>query len=231
MNKAVRKLIIKNKDFILTSLLGLIFAIGFGFFLYKGYLGKSQEDLIILFSYILIIGLYMININSLLVSLPVKDKLTGKLEFILGSGIGIRSYIRAYGLEIWRMSSLAPFLVFYISYVAYDFSLAFAYVMVIYLTSILMAYLMTMSMVIFSLYQENFKFFKNLLFFTTSFLIYLVGNLSRSIIGFLNEKGIEISFFLIGINLCLILVFCFYLFFKFKNITNEEIIIREGSWS
>ena len=53
---------------------------------------------------------------------------------------------------------------------------------------------------IFAIFPKNFKFFKNIVFFSTSLMIYLLGNFSGRILKFLGLINVDLSLFLILAN-------------------------------
>lgn len=230
INKAVRYNIIHDKDYLISLFGTTLLALGFSFLLYKGFFNPFGEKYLTLLVYVMVLGLNLIISNSLIINLSVNDRLTHRLDFILGSGISIKSYIKSYSLEMWRMSAIGSFILFYLTYLAYDFSNLKSLVF-IYLTSLLMAYFEIVFMNIVGLSQNNFKFFKNLLFFATSISIYMLGTFNEEFLGFLEIKNINLSLLIIGINIALSLIFFMYSQNKLKTMKNEDIIAREGTWT
>lgn len=112
------------------------------------------------------LGISLIMSNSMVVNLTVRDKLNKRIEFILASGINIKDVIKAYAIEMWRLSSIVPFLLFFLTYVLVDFKIEFEWIVGIFVTMMGMTYFEILFFNLISLSQKNFKFFKNIVFFT-----------------------------------------------------------------
>ena len=231
LNRACRYYLLRDKDVLADLILSVLFIIGFNYLLYRGAFHSRGDGFIILATYIMMIGFYMILSNSMVVNLTVKDKLNKRIEFILASGVSIKDVVKAYAIEMWRISSIAPFFLFYSTYVLYDFKTDFKYIGAIFVTTILMLYFVVLSLNIFSLYRKNFKFFKNLLFFFTTFMIYMVGNFSDEILNFLNRFGIDVVCLIISVNFVLLFGFAGFSIISLRRMSNESVITREGTWS
>ena len=231
LNKACRYYLLRDMDVILSIIGFVLFIIGFNYLLYRGAFNSRGDGFIILVTYTMMIGFYMILSNSMVVNLTVKDKLNKRIEFVLASGMSIKDVVKAYAIEMWRISSIAPFLLFYSTYVLYDYKTHFKYIVAIFATMILMLYFVVLSLNIFSLYRKNFKFFKNLLFFLTTFTIYMVGNFSEEILNFLNKVGIDIVCLIISVNVVLLFGFGGFSMINLRRMSNESVITREGTWS
>lgn len=167
----------------------------------------------------------------MVVNLTVKDKLNKRTEFILASGTDIKNIIKAYGLEMWRISSIIPFFLFFSTYVFYNFGQDFKWIVGVYLSTILMLYFEIIFLNIFALGRKNFKFFKNLVFFGTTITIYMVGSFSSKILILLDKYNLNLAYILIGINIFLILIFGISSFINLARMNNESVINREGTWS
>ena len=121
-DRACRYYLRKDKDFIVNFLLFTLISLGFIFLLYKGTFEGRGNDYIVLMLYVLMVGTSLIISNSMVINLTVKDKVNKRIEFILGSGINIKDVIKAYGLEMWRLSSIVPFLLFFLTYVPVSYT-------------------------------------------------------------------------------------------------------------
>lgn len=231
LNKACRYYLLRDMDVILSIIGFVLLIIGFNYLLYRGAFNSRGDGFIILVTYTMMIGFYMILSNSMVVNLTVKDRLNKRIEFVLASGMSIKDVVKAYAIEMWRISSIAPFLLFYSTYVLYDYKTHFKYIVAIFVTTILMLYFVVLSLNIFSLYRKNFKFFKNLLFFLTTFTIYMVGNFSEEILNFLNKVGIDIVCLIISVNVVLLFGFGGFSMINLRRMSNESVITREGTWS
>ena len=206
INRACRYYLSKDKDFILNLLLFTLISLGFIFLLYKGTFDSRGNDYIVLMLYVLMLGISLIMSNSMVVNLTVKDKVNKRIEFILGSGINIKDVIKAYGLEMWRLSSIVPFLLFFLTYVLVDFKIEFKWIVGIFVTMIGMTYFEILFFNLISLSQKNFKFFKNIVFFGTSILIYMIGTFSEKILSLIEKYNLNLIYIILGINIGLGLI-------------------------
>lgn len=231
INRACRYYLSKDKDFILNLLLFTLISLGFIFLLYKGMFDSRGNDYIVLMLYVLMLGISLIMSNSMVVNLTVKDKLNKRIEFILASGINIKDVIKAYAIEMWRLSSIVPFLLFFLSYVLYDYKIEFKWIVGIFVTMIGMTYFEILFFNLISLSQKNFKFFKNIVFFGTTILIYMIGTFSEKILSLIERYNLNLIYIILGINIGLGLIFAVFSMKDLSKINNESIINKEGSWS
>lgn len=231
INRACRYYLTKDKDFILNLLLFTLISLGFIFLLYKGMFDSRGNDYIILMLYVLMLGISLIMSNSMVVNLTVKDKLNKRIEFILASGINIKDVIKAYAIEMWRLSSIVPFLLFFLTYVLVDFKIEFKWIVGIFVTMIGMTYFEILFFNLISLSQKNFKFFKNIVFFGTTILIYMIGTFSEKILSLIERYNLNLIYIILGINIGLGLIFAVFSMKDLSKINNESIINKEGSWS
>ncbi|WP_257005708.1 beta-carotene 15,15'-monooxygenase [Anaerococcus prevotii] len=181
--------------------------------------------------YVLMLGISLIMSNSMVVNLTVKDKLNKRIEFILASGINIKDVIKAYAIEMWRLSSIVPFLLFFLTYVLVDFKIEFKWIVGIFVTMIGMTYFEILFFNLISLSQKNFKFFKNIVFFGTTILIYMIGTFSEKILSLIERYNLNLIYIILGINIGLGLIFAVFSMKDLSKINNESIINKEGSWS
>lgn len=231
INRACRYYLSKDKDFILNLLLFTLISLGFIFLLYKGVFDSRGNDYIILMLYVLMLGISLIMSNSMVVNLTVKDKLNKRIEFILASGINIKDVIKAYAIEMWRLSSIVPFLLFFLTYVLVDFKIEFKWIVGIFVTVIGMTYFEILFFNLISLSQKNFKFFKNIVFFGTTILIYMIGTFSGKILSLIERYNLNLIYTILGINIGLGLIFAIFSMKDLSKMNNESVINKEGSWS
>ena len=231
INRACRYYLRKDKDFILNLLLFTLISLGFIFLLYKGVFDSRGNDYIILMLYVLMLGISLIMSNSMVVNLTVKDKLNKRIEFILASGINIKDVIKAYGVEMWRLSSIVPFLLFFLTYVLVDFKIEFKWIVGIFVTMIGMTYFEILFFNLISLSQKNFKFFKNVVFFGTTILIYIIGTFSEKILSLIERYNLNLIYIILGINIGLGLIFAVFSMKDLSKMNNESVINKEGAWS
>ncbi|WP_304016249.1 beta-carotene 15,15'-monooxygenase [Fenollaria timonensis] len=231
INKACRKYLLKDTDVRLNIILTLLIAIVFNFLLYKNVFLSRGDAYVLLMLYVFILGFSIIGSNSMVVNLTAKDKLNKRIEFILASGFDIKDIIKSYTKEMWVISSIPSFVLFFMTYLIYDFKIDFKLVFAVYISLILMLYFEVLLFNIISLYQKNFKFFKNLVFFTSSILIYLVASSSKHIIEFIDKHNLNLVYILLGINIVLLIIFASLSLIKYRNLNNESVIDKEGTWS
>lgn len=231
INRACRYYLSKDKDFILNLLLFTLISLGFIFLLYKGTFDSRGNDYIILMLYVLMLGISLIMSNSMVMSLTVKDKLNKRIEFILASGVNIKDVIKAYGVEMWRLSSIVPFMLFFLTYVLVDFQIEFKWIVGIFVTMIGMTYFEILFFNLISLSQKNFKFFKNIVFFGTTILIYMIGTFSEKILSLIEKYNLNLIYIILGINIGLGLIFVVFSMKDLSKMNNESEINKEGSWS
>lgn len=231
INKACRKYLLKDTDVRLTIILTLLIAIGFNFLLYKNVFVSRGDAYVLLMLYVFILGFSIIGSNSMVVNLTAKDKLNKRIEFILASGFDIKDIIKSYTKEMWVISSIPSFVLFFMTYSLYNFKIDFKLVFAVYISLTLMLYFEVLLFNIISLYQKNFKFFKNLVFFVSTLLIYLVASFSKHIIEFIDKHNLNLVYILLGINIVLLIIFASFSIIKYKKLSNEAVIDKEGTWS
>ena len=228
LNKAARYLIFRDKEVIINTVLFLVLALAYLFALKKFLFESRGEDFVILMTYALILGFGTIGSNTILVNLSLKDKLSGRLEFLLGTGLDVREIIKAYSIENWRLSSLPSFIIFFGTYLICDLGKSF---IALYLSCIALHYFLILTLNIMAMYRKNFKFFKNILFFSTSLGIYLLGNFSGRILTFLGSINLDLSIFLILVNIILGLGLGIYSLYQYKKMDNEKVMEVSSVWS
>ena len=228
LNKATRYLIFRDREVTINTVLFTLLALAYLFTLHKFLFRARGEDFIILMTYALILGFGIIGSNTILVNLSLRDKLSGRLEFLLGTGLHVREIIRAYSIENWRLSSLASFIIFFGTYVICDLGKSF---IALYLTCLILHYFLILTLNIRAMYRKNFKFFKNIVFFSTSLMIYILGNFSEKIIKFLGLINVDLSLFLILTNVIIGLLLGLYSFYQLRKLENENVMEVSSEWS
>ncbi|WP_277220787.1 hypothetical protein [Peptoniphilus vaginalis] len=228
LNKAASYLIFRDREVIINTVLFLVIAFAYLLGLYKFLFADKGEDFIILMTYALILGFGTIGSNTILVNLSLKDKLSGRLEFLLGTGLDAREIIKAYSIENWRLSSLPSFVIFFGTYVICDLGKSFV---ALYLSCIALHYFLILTLNVMAMYRKNFKFFKNIVFFTTSLGMYLLGNFSGRILNFLGSINLDLSIFLILLNVILGLGLGVYSLYQYRKMDNEKVMEVSSLWS
>ena len=228
INKATRYIIFRDREVIINTVLFSLLALAYLFALYNFLFRARGDGFIILLAYAFILGFGIIGSNTILVNLSLRDKLSGRLEFLLGTGLDVREIIRTYSIENWRVSSLASFIIFFGTYVICDLGKIF---IAIYLTCLILHYFLILTLNIMAMYRKNFKFFKNIVFFITSLMIYLLGNFSGRILKFLDLINLDLSIFLILANVIIGLGLGLYSFYQLRKLENENLMEVRAEWS
>lgn len=228
INKATRYIIFRDREVTINTVLFSLLALAYLLSLYKFLLSVKGENFVILMTYALILGFGIIGSNTILVNLSLRDKLSGRLEFLLGTGLDVREIIRTYSIENWRVSSLASFIIFFGTYVICDLGKIF---ILAYLSTISLHYCVVLTFNILAMYRKNFKFFKNIIFFSTSLLIYLFGVFSEKILVFLERLNLDVNIFIININLFATILLLAYSFFELRKMNNESVMEVKSEWS
>lgn len=228
LNKAARYLIFRDKEVIINTVLFLVITFSYLLGLYKFLFADKGEDFVVLMTYALILGFGIIGSNTILVNLSLKDKLSGRLEFLLGTGLDVREIIKAYSIENWRISSLPSFIIFFGTYLICDLGKSF---IALYLSCIALHYFLILTLNIMAMYRKNFKFFKNIVFFTTNLMIYLFCLFSKKIIFIFERQNLDVNTFLIGINIFATIVLTAYSFYQLKKMDNESVMEVKAEWS
>ena len=228
LNKASRYLIFRDKEVIINTVLFLVITFAYLIGLYKFLFAYKGEDFIILMTYALILGFGIIGSNTILVNLSLRDKLSGRLEFLLGTGLDVREIIKAYSIENWRISSISSFVIFFGTYVICNLGKSFV---ALYLSCIGLHYFLILTLNVMAMYRKNFKFFKNIVFFTTNLMIYLFCLFSKKIIFIFERQNLDVNTFLIGINIFATIVLTAYSFYQLKKMDNESVMEVKAEWS
>lgn len=228
LNKAARYIIFRDMEVIVNT--GLLIFISFAYLLgiYKLLLRARGEDFIILMTYAFVLGFGILGSNTILVKLSLRDKLSGRLEFLLGTGLAVKEIIKAYSIENWRLSSLPSFVIFFGTYLICDLGKSFV---ALYLSCIILHYFLILTLNVIAMYRKNFKFFKNLIYFSTSLLIYLFGVFSKKIILIFERQNLDVNIFILGINIFATIVLAAYSFYQIKKMDNESVMEVKSVWS
>lgn len=228
LNKAARYIIFRDMEVIVNT--GLLIFISFAYLLgiYKLLLRARGEDFIILMTYAFVLGFGILGSNTILVKLSLRDKLSGRLEFLLGTGLDVKEIIKAYSIENWRLSSLPSFVIFFGTYLICDLGKSFV---ALYLSCIILHYFLILTLNVIAMYRKNFKFFKNLIYFSTSLLIYLFGLFSKKIIFILERQNLDVNIFILGINIFATIVLAVYSLCQYRKMDNEKVMEVSALWS
>lgn len=227
INKATRYIIFRDREVTINTILFSLLALAYLLSLYKFLLSVKGENFVILMTYALILGIGVIASNTITINLSVKEKLTGRLEFLLATGFEIKEIIKVYTLENWRISSIASYIIFFGTLMICDLGKIFIFA---YLSTISLHYCVVLTFNILAMYRKNFKFFKNIIFFSTSLLIYLFGVFSEKILVFLERLNLDVNIFIININLFATILLLAYSFFELRKMNNESVMEVKSEW-
>lgn len=230
INKAATNYILKSKD-TQVNILGMAFLAAIvSFMILKGLLSEKSESELILIMYMLILGMTIITANAMIIDLTVKDKMSNRLEFFLGSGIKLNDLIKTYSLQMFRIASVVPFILFLIFFNLINFEYNFGLMIFFYVSTVFLCYSEILFLNIYSLYATKNKLFKNIVFFGGFILIYLVGVFSENIVSFIETQGLDIMYIILIINLAIGLILTFISRNKLKELKNKEFTIEKGEW-
>ncbi|SPY46931.1 Uncharacterised protein [Peptoniphilus harei] len=140
----------------------------------------------------------------------------------------MREIIKVYSIENWRISPLPSFIIFFGTYVICNLGKSFV---ALYLSCISLHYFLILTLNVMAMYRKNFKFFKNIVFFSTSLGIYLFGNFSGSILKFLGSINLDLNIFLILVNIILGIGLGLYSLYQIKMMDNEKVMEVSSVWS
>lgn len=193
--------------------------------------GEKGKDMMLLLIWILMLGIGLIFGNSMVVDLTVKDKLSGRLEFILASGIQVKDLVMAYSLQMCRFSMIIPF-IFLMAFVYLPiFDVSFMYIVLLFLSTTALVFALILYFNLLAIEQRHLKFFKYLLFAAINLLIYFLGNFSDCFLNFLKDHQLPLTYFILVVNSSLLVIFAFLSYLKLNKLTNERVIRQEGTWS
>jgi len=211
LNKATIYCILRSRDTIINlggmMIVFVLIALG----LYSGFLQQKSPQELILFMYVLILGMTLVVANSMIIDLTVKDKLSNRLEFFISSGISIKNIINVYTIQMLRIASIIPFLVFLVFYQSVDFKYDFLVMIIFYVTTVILAYGV-------------------IIFFGTFFGIYMTGMFSRKIVEFAENLKIDIVNSIIILNVCVFVILIILGKSKIKALNNEKVLNMKGEW-
>lgn len=230
LNKATIYCILRSRDTIINlggmMIVFVLIALG----LYSGFLQQKSPQELILFMYVLILGMTLVVANSMIIDLTVKDKLSNRLEFFISSGISIKNIINVYTIQMLRIASIIPFLVFLVFYQSVDFKYDFLVMIIFYVTTVILACGEIYFFNTFSFSAKKNKLFKNIIFFGTFFGIYMTGMFSRKIVEFAENLKIDIVNSIIILNVCVFVILIILGKSKIKALNNEKVLNMKGEW-
>ena len=119
IKKAVFYIIFKSKSTIFNMLgVGVLGTLMLVVFQQDQFYSKGTDYLILVF-FVVLLGCTLLQANSIIIDLTVKDKMSKRMEFFLASGIDLKFIIKAYTIQILKASIIIPFIIFVLGYYAY----------------------------------------------------------------------------------------------------------------
>lgn len=230
INKGAFYYLIKNKDTIITNIIMIPIALLFTFVLMSNTMESRGVDYIILVFYILVLGIMVIQENSLAMELTVKDKLNRRLELFLSHNISLKNIILSYTKEIFKISIIVPIFIFIYFNIKSNISINFIEILTIFITTMILAYVILLLINTLALTIKKHKLFKDILFFGNFIIIYLVANLSEYIIEFLRIHSIFLPYLIIFINILASIIILIIVGIRLKKLDNELIVKGESLW-
>lgn len=230
INKAAFYILIKSKSTVFNMLgisLFCIFALGV---FQLGQFYSKSADYRILVLYAVLLGCTLIQANSMIIDLTAKDRISRRTEYFLASGIELKLIIRTYTAQIFKISSIVPFITFIACYYITDLKIPFFLVIAFFTTTVLLGYseILFFNTIIFSV--EKYKLFKNMVFFGNFFLVYLIGMCADEIVAFALALSISMDIFIIAMNAIIAMILLMVSFRKLSIMDNESVIRSVGQW-
>lgn len=230
INKAVFYIIFKSKSTIFNMLgVGVLGMLMLVVFQQKQFYSRGTDYLILVF-FVILLGCTLLQANSIIIDLTVKDKMSKRMEFFLASGIDLKFIIKAYTIQILRTSIIVPFILFVLGYYLIDFKIPFVGIIVFFMTTVLMSYteILFFNTITFSV--EKYKLFKNMVFFGNFFLIYISAMCASEIVEFVSGLNISMYIFIIMLNMIVSTILSVVSFRKLSNLDNESVVRSVGQW-
>lgn len=193
-------------------------------------LTSKGEDYLVLVLYVVLLGLTFIQSGSMIVDLTAKDKLSRRIELFAASGIPVKEIIQKYSVQIFRLSSVIPFLVFISCYYFNDWTIGFERIVGVYISILAVSFFEILALNIAIFDVKRIKLFKNVLFFGNFALIYFISMSSERITELLRGKSLAIEIVIIVFNVFLCVILAAFDILKLHRISNESVIRREGQW-
>lgn len=193
-------------------------------------LTSKGEDYLVLVLYVVLLGLTFIQSGSMIVDLTAKDKLSKRIELFAAAGTPVKEIIQKYSVQIFRLSSVIPFLVFMSCYYFNDWTMGFERIVGVYISILAVSFFEILALNIAVLDVKRIKLFKNVLFFGNFALIYFISMSAERITELLRGKNLAIEMVIIAFNVFLCVVFAAFDMLKLHRISNESVIRREGQW-
>lgn len=230
INKAVFYIIFKSKSTIFNMLgVGVLGILMLVVFQQKQFYSTGTDYLILVF-FVVLLGCTLLQANSIIIDLTVKDKMSKRMEFFLASRIDLKFIIKAYTIQILRASIIVPFIIFVLAYYLIDFKIPFVGIIVFFMTTVIVSYteILFFNTITFSV--EKYKLFKNMVFFGNFFLIYISAMCASEIVEFVSGLNISMYIFIIMLNIIVSTILFVVSSRKLSNLDNESVVRSVGQW-
>lgn len=182
IKKAVFYIIFKSKSTIFNMLgVGVLGTLMLVVFQQDQFYSKGTDYLILVF-FVVLLGCTLLQANSIIIDLTVKDKMSKRMEFFLASGIDLKFIIKAYTIQILKASIIIPFIIFVLGYYLIDFKISFFGIIAFFISTVIMSYTEVLFFNTITFSVEKYKLFKNMVFFGNFFLIYISAMCANEIV-------------------------------------------------
>lgn len=169
IKKAVFYIIFKSKSTIFNMLgVGVLGTLMLVVFQQDQFYSKGTDYLILVF-FVVLLGCTLLQANSIIIDLTVKDKMSKRMEFFLASGIDLKFIIKAYTIQILKASIIIPFIIFVLGYYLIDFKISFFGIIAFFISTVIMSYTEVLFFNTITFSVEKYKLFKNMVFFGNFF--------------------------------------------------------------
>lgn len=230
LNKSAFNYLTKNKDTQYNIIVAFVLGLTIAFILQTKVMIEKGENYQLFTMYILILGISLLQENSMVVDLTFKDKLSKRLEFFLGSGFKVEDIIKSYSLQMFRISGVIPFLIFMFNIYKINWNIGLIQLSLVYLSTVIFAYCEVLLLNTYVLTVKRYKLFKNILFFGNFILIYFSTGFAPVLINIIEKYSLSLPIVIISFNVLLSLISILLVAKKFKNINNQIIISSESIW-
>lgn len=222
LSKGSFNYLIKSKDTIFSCLSVIVFGV---LLLAVIYFGDFNDNINyrLFISYILLLSLTVLQSNSMITDLTLKDKMSSRLEFFLSSGFKLKEIVVAYSFQMMFISMVIPLLFFVFIIANINYSVSYVQIFFLMFTTLVLCFLVILFMNIISLTIKRIDNFKSILFFTTFLIIYLLGQFSSSIVNIISNNSWSIMKILTLLNIVLIVIMSIIILNKLKKIDYESI--------
>lgn len=187
-------------------------------------------DFQLLISYAMLVGLVLIIGNAMIVDLTVKDKLSRRIEFFMGSGLEIGDVIYGYTMEMYRIAGVIPLAIVILNYMTLNWTIAPQVFMLFVVSSFALVYGVLLMMNTVIMRVQRLKLLKNMTFFFSFLFIYALSMISSSLLDFLQKSHLSLVATLIVINVLTSGMLILFASKKIKGLTHEDVIRRTAKW-